>query len=151
MREHRYSFDIPHSAARVWALFQDYERWTDYAPMVKLVDILWPGDEQHNGRLRRVIYEMPFGREGSALELVTDVEGEALSYGAYPNPAVEKILVRAKVKSTIVMYNASGRVVLETEMDNSDITLKVGHLEPGLYLLSVDDGMGARVFRVFKQ
>jgi hypothetical protein len=76
VREHRYSFDIPHSAARLWALFQDYDRWTDYAPMVKRVDVLWPGDEHHNGRLRRVIYQMPLGREGSALELVTDVKPE---------------------------------------------------------------------------
>ena len=76
MREHRYSFEIPHSAARIWALFQDYDRWTEYAPMVKRVDVLWPGDADHNGRLRRVIYKMPFGREGSALELVTDVEPE---------------------------------------------------------------------------
>jgi hypothetical protein len=44
--------------------------------MVKRVDVLFPGDEHHNGRLRRVIYKMPFGREGSALELVTDVEPE---------------------------------------------------------------------------
>jgi hypothetical protein len=73
MREHRYSFEMPHSAARIWALFQDYERWTDYAPMVRRVDVLWPGDENHNGRLRRVIYKMPLGREGSALELVSDV------------------------------------------------------------------------------
>jgi hypothetical protein len=76
VREHRYSFEMPHSTARVWALFQDYERWTDYAPMVKRVDVLWPGDADHNGRLRRVIYEMPFGRQGSALELVSDVEPE---------------------------------------------------------------------------
>jgi hypothetical protein len=76
VREHRYSFEMPHSAARIWALFQDYDRWTDYAPMVKRVDVLWPGDEHHNGRLRRVIYQMPFGREGAALELVTDVEPE---------------------------------------------------------------------------
>ena len=76
MREHRYSFEMPHSAARIWALFQDYDRWTDYAPMVKRVDVLYPGDEHHNGRLRRVIFKMPFGREGSALELVTDVEPE---------------------------------------------------------------------------
>src|ERR671934_2766315 len=76
VREHRYSFEIPHSAARIWALFQDYDRWTEYAPMVKRVDVLWPGDEHHNGRLRRVIYRMPLGREGSALELVTDVEPE---------------------------------------------------------------------------
>jgi hypothetical protein len=76
MREHRYSFEMPHSAARIWALFQDYDRWTDYAPMVRRVDVLYSGDEHHNGRLRRVIYKMPFGREGSALELVTNVEPE---------------------------------------------------------------------------
>lgn len=76
MREHTYSFEIPHSAPRIWALFQDYDKWTEYAPMVKRVDVLWPGDEHHNGRLRRVIYKMPFGREGSALELVQDVEPE---------------------------------------------------------------------------
>jgi hypothetical protein len=74
MRTHRYSFEMPHAAPRIWALFQDYDRWTDYAPMVKRVDVLWPGDEQHNGRLRRVIFKMPMGREGSALELVSDVE-----------------------------------------------------------------------------
>ncbi len=67
---------MPHSAARIWALFQDYDRWTDYAPMVRRVEVLYPGDEHHNGRLRRVIFKMPFGREGSALELVTDVEPE---------------------------------------------------------------------------
>jgi len=76
MREHRYSFEIPHSAARIWALFQDYDRWTEYSPVVKRVDVLWPGDEHHNGRLRRVIYPKPFGSEGSALELVHDVEPE---------------------------------------------------------------------------
>lgn len=76
MREHRYEFEMPHSAARIWALFQDYDRWTDYAPMVRRVDVLYPGDADHNGRLRRVIYKMPFGREGSALELVTDVKPE---------------------------------------------------------------------------
>jgi hypothetical protein len=76
MREHRYSFEMPHSAARIWALFQDYDRWTDYAPMVIRVEVIYPGDEHHNGRLRRVIFKMPFGREGAALELVTDVEPE---------------------------------------------------------------------------
>jgi hypothetical protein len=76
MREHTYTMEMPHNVARIWALFQDYDRWTDYAPMVKRVDVLFPGDEHHNWRLRRVIYKMPFGREGSALELVTDVEPE---------------------------------------------------------------------------
>jgi hypothetical protein len=76
VREHTYSVEFPHSARRLWALFQDYDRWTEYAPMVVEVQVLWPGDEHHNGRLRRVIYKMPLGRRGSALELVTDVEPE---------------------------------------------------------------------------
>jgi len=73
VREHRYTLDLPHPAERLWALFQDYDRWCDYAPMVVEVEVLHPGDEGGNGLLRRVIYKMPFGRRGSALELVTDV------------------------------------------------------------------------------
>ena len=76
MREHRYTLEMPHAPERLWALFQDYDRWTEYAPMVKRVDVVWPGDADGNGLLRRVIYEMPLGRSGSALELVTDVEPE---------------------------------------------------------------------------
>jgi hypothetical protein len=74
VREHRYALEMPHSAARLWALFQDYDRWTDYAPMVVDVEVVHPGDAGGNGLLRRVIYRLPFGRRGSALELVTDVE-----------------------------------------------------------------------------
>jgi hypothetical protein len=76
MREHTYSFEMPHSAARIWALFQDYDRWTAYAPMVERVEVIHAGDANGNGLLRRVIYQMPLGRKGAALELVTDVEPE---------------------------------------------------------------------------
>ncbi len=74
MREHRYSLDLPHSPERLWALMQDYANWTQYAPMVIRVDVIHPGDSAGNGLLRRVIYKLPFGRQGSALELVTQVE-----------------------------------------------------------------------------
>ena len=73
MREHRYHLDMPHPPARIWALMQDYPRWTSYAPMVLEVQVLWPGDEAGNGLLRRVIYKLPFGRRGAALELVSDI------------------------------------------------------------------------------
>jgi ribosome-associated toxin RatA of RatAB toxin-antitoxin module len=76
MREHRYRVELPHSAARIWALMQDYPRWTEYAPMVVRVEVLHAGDARGDGLLRRVIYQMPFGRVGSALELVTGVEPE---------------------------------------------------------------------------
>ena len=59
-------FEMPHSAARIWALMQDYPRWTEYAPMVLAVEVIHPGDAGGNGLLRRVIYRMPFGRRGSA-------------------------------------------------------------------------------------
>jgi hypothetical protein len=74
MREHRYAVDFPHSAERLWALMQDYDRWSSYAPMVIAVEVLHPGDKAGNGLLRRVVYRLPFGRQGSALELVTNVE-----------------------------------------------------------------------------
>jgi hypothetical protein len=74
VREHRYTLDFPHSPERVWALMQDYDRWTAYAPMVIRVEVLHPGDASGNGLLRRVIYQMPFGRTGAAIELVTDVQ-----------------------------------------------------------------------------
>jgi hypothetical protein len=73
MREHRYQLELPHPPERLWALMQDYERWTDYAPMVLGVEVVHAGDAQGNGLLRRVIYQMPLGRRGSALELVTEV------------------------------------------------------------------------------
>jgi len=76
VREHRYRLDLPHPPARVWALMQDYDRWAVYAPMVLRVDVLWPGDERGNGLLRRVVYRLPLGRRGAALELVSDVEPE---------------------------------------------------------------------------
>lgn len=53
---------------------QDYERWSEYAPMVVEVQVVHPGDALGNGLLRRVIYRLPFGRRGAALELVTEVE-----------------------------------------------------------------------------
>jgi hypothetical protein len=81
MREHRYSLDLPHPPARVWALMQDYERWAEYAPMVIRVDVLHAGDCRGNGLLRRVIYRLPLGRRGAALELVSGVEpGRGYTY-----------------------------------------------------------------------
>jgi uncharacterized protein YndB with AHSA1/START domain len=74
MLTHEFSMEMPHSAARIWALIQDYDHWTDWSAMVHRVDVLWPGDEHQNGRLRRVFYEMPDGPTGTSLELVTEVD-----------------------------------------------------------------------------
>lgn len=81
MIEHRYHLDLPHERSRVWALMNDYARWTEYAPMVLGVEVVYPGDLAGNGLVRRVVYQLPLGRKGSALELVTDVVApESYSY-----------------------------------------------------------------------
>jgi hypothetical protein len=67
---------MPHDAARIWALMQDYDRWADYAPMIIGVEVLHPGDGNGDGLLRRVVYKMPMGRSGTAIELVTGVKAE---------------------------------------------------------------------------
>jgi hypothetical protein len=59
-------------SGRIWALLHDYEHWTDWSEMVDRVDVLWPGDADHNGRLRRVWFKLPGGRTGASLELVTE-------------------------------------------------------------------------------
>jgi hypothetical protein len=81
VREHRYQLDLPHSAARLWALMQDYDRWTEYAPMVIDVEVVEPGDAQGNGLLRHVTYRLPLGRRGVARERVHQVEpGRGYTY-----------------------------------------------------------------------
>ena len=73
MRQHEFTVDLPHSARRLWALFQRYDLWKDYAPAVVDVEIVYPGDAEGNGLLRRVVYPLPFGRRGESFELVKNV------------------------------------------------------------------------------
>src|SRR5215468_1703317 len=74
MREHEFTIELPASAARLWALFQRYDLWKEYAPAVLDVEIVYPGDANGNGLLRKVIYPLPFGRRGQSFELVTNVK-----------------------------------------------------------------------------
>ena len=73
MRRHEYSVDLDHSAPRLWALFQRYDLWKEFAPGVLEVEVVYPGDAQGNGLLRRVVYPLPFGRRGESFELVKNV------------------------------------------------------------------------------
>jgi len=73
MREHEYAVELPHAARRLWALFQRYDLWKEYAPAVLDVDVVHPGDADGNGLLRRVVYPLPLGRRGESFELVRNV------------------------------------------------------------------------------
>ena len=73
MRHHEFTIDLPQSAHRLWALFQRYDLWKEYAPAVLDVEIVHPGDANGNGLLRRVVYPLPLGRRGESFELVRNV------------------------------------------------------------------------------
>jgi hypothetical protein len=73
VRRHEYTVDLSHSPARLWALFQRYDLWKEFAPGVLEVEVVHPGDAQGNGLLRRVVYPLPFGRRGESFELVRNV------------------------------------------------------------------------------
>jgi hypothetical protein len=74
VRHHQYEIELPHSAARLWALFQRYDLWKEYAPAVVDVEIVYPGDADGNGLVRKVIYPLPLGRRGESFELVKNVQ-----------------------------------------------------------------------------
>ena len=80
MKEYWYSVDIPHPAARIWAIMQDYNKWSEFAkPMVTGIEVIKPGDENGNGLVRRVNYRLPLGLRGTSIETVHDIEpGEAI-------------------------------------------------------------------------
>jgi hypothetical protein len=73
VREHEYEIELPFSAARLWALFQRYDLWKEYAAAVLDVEIVWRGDADGNGLVRRVTYPLPLGRRGESYELVRNV------------------------------------------------------------------------------
>ncbi len=92
MRHHEFVLDMPFAAARIWELFQRYDLWKEYAPSVLDVEIVYPGDANGNGLLRKVIYPLPFGRRGESFELVTNVQ---------PNRGYDYLMLRTGLSGTM--------------------------------------------------
>ena len=70
MREHEFTVDLPHSAPRLWALFQRYDLWKEYAPAVLDVEIVYPGDLEGNGLLLFAAILLHKAPEGFAIASV---------------------------------------------------------------------------------
>ena len=92
MRHHEFTIELPHSAPRLWALFQSYPLWKEYAPAVLDVEIVYPGDAGGNGLVRRVIYPLPFGRRGESFELVKNVR---------PNQGYDYVMLRGGLTGSV--------------------------------------------------
>jgi len=94
MREHEYTVELPHAAPRLWALFQRYDLWKEYAPAVLDVEIVYPGDDGGNGLLRRVVYPLPFGRRGESFELVKNVT---------PGVGYDYVMIRSGLEGSVTL------------------------------------------------
>ena len=97
MRTHEYEIELPCSAARLWALFQRYDLWKEFAPAVLDVEIVYPGDAGGNGLLRKVIYPLPLGRRGESFELVKNV---------VPNRGYEYVMLRGGLSGSLALEPA---------------------------------------------
>ena len=94
MREHEYTVELPHAAPRLWALFQRYDLWKEFAPAVLDVDIVYPGDAGGNGLLRRVEYPLPLGRRGESYELVKNVR---------PGVGYDYVMIRSGLEGSVTL------------------------------------------------
>jgi len=92
MQHHEYSIELAHAAARLWALFQSYDLWKEFAPAVLDVEVVYPGDDAGNGLVRRVVYPLPFGRRGESFELVKNVR---------PNRGYDYVMLRGGLTGSV--------------------------------------------------
>lgn len=65
------------------------------------------------------------------------------SFQIYPNPATDRVTVKADFELTggmVTVYEATGRVVITNVVTQSQPTLDISGLQPGLYVISVEKG-----------
>jgi hypothetical protein len=94
VRHHEFTIELPHSAPRLWALFQRYDLWKEYAPAVLDVEIVYPGDANGNGLVRKVIYPLPFGRRGESFELVKNIR---------PDQGYDYVMLRGGLSGSVAL------------------------------------------------
>jgi hypothetical protein len=72
--------------------------------------------------------------------------GEDANIKVYPNPVSDLLqIINVPVNSEIRLYDASGRLVMQTRSAQTFNQLKVGHLTAGIYQLSITTITGERV------
>ena len=67
------------------------------------------------------------------------------SFSMYPNPSSTSITVEATGMETITVFDVTGRVVLVQAINASSVTIDVGSLNTGIYLIQIDSKAGTTV------
>ncbi|MEX0987881.1 MAG: T9SS type A sorting domain-containing protein [Bacteroidales bacterium] len=81
------------------------------------------------------------------------VSGVTRQLGLYPNPAINHLnVVSDSDISQVDIYNLLGKRVMSRKGDNQNkIVLNVGSIEPGMYLIRVDNGREATIRKFLKK
>ena len=89
--------------------------------------------------------------------LTEELEPESLILGAYPNPVTSKLTIslRNELSKTdnIRIYDMMGRGMEVRQMTRTGnaVTMDMGHLIPGLYLVQVRSTKGYEIIKVVKE
>lgn len=82
---------------------------------------------------------------------------DASGFSTYPNPARDELIIRpnSDVRNItgIKVYNSTGKLVLSRDglSGNQEVRINVSALNPGLYILSVSDGLNIKKVKFVKQ
>ena len=68
------------------------------------------------------------------------VTGAAGWFSSYPNPAREQLSVEGSADYGVVLYDLTGRKVLQHDHLRGKAQLDIAHLRPGVYVMKVRDG-----------
>ncbi len=72
----------------------------------------------------------------------------------YPNPTTDKIFISNKEKDKLMytVSDVSGKIILDGRIEgNSELSLELGHLNKGLYLVSLRTATKQQIIKVLKQ
>jgi PKD repeat protein len=101
-----------------------------------------------------VVYTDVNGCSATSAPIISTIgiEDIQLSFSIYPNPATERLTIDAgiAVKANIKMMDLSGRVVLSSKMNQSQLSVDVSALADGVYMIRIEYGNKSITRKIIK-
>jgi hypothetical protein len=122
---------------------------TDHAWRIELLDV-------HGDTVLNFTHNTDFTDIG--LGVITgnkDIDGPGFS--TYPNPAGNELIIRSKQNegniTAIKIFNSTGSLVMDQDglQEGNEVRVNVSGLKPGLYILSVSDGLSSKKVKFVKE
>jgi len=123
---------------------------TDHAWRIELLDVRGDTmvDFHHNTEFTDI-----------GIGVVTGIGDDISSSGfsTYPNPARDELIITSKQNdrnlTDVKVYSSTGRLVLDHSAipEGPEVRVNISALKPGLYILSVSDGINSKKIKFVKQ